>query len=143
MTPIRGPLARLDRSRDELAKAWLVRLIERASLEEISELPTEQIARELPDLISDIVGTVASTNGDPYELTDVQAERAAALAGLRSGRGEGSAAEVARHVGRRRLAAAGAHRRQRGRALLLLLRDVVGVAVVIRGGTNQLADQVR
>jgi hypothetical protein len=26
MTPIRGPLARLDRSRDELAKAWLVRL---------------------------------------------------------------------------------------------------------------------
>ena len=46
MTPIRGPLARLDRSRDELAKAWLVRLIERASLEEISELPKEQIARE-------------------------------------------------------------------------------------------------
>ena len=30
-----GPLARLDRSRDELAKAWLVRLIERASLDEI------------------------------------------------------------------------------------------------------------
>jgi len=65
MTPIRGPLARLDRSRDELAKAWLVRLIERASLDEISELPTEQIARELPDLISDIVERVASTNGDP------------------------------------------------------------------------------
>jgi diguanylate cyclase (GGDEF)-like protein len=98
VTPIRGPLARLDRSRDELAKAWLVRLIERASLDEISELPTEQIARELPDLISDIVGTVASTNGDPFELTDVQAERAASLAGLRSGRGEGSAAEVARDI---------------------------------------------
>ena len=97
MTPIRGPLARLDRSRDELAKAWLVRLIERASLEEISELPTEQIARELPELISGIVEQVASTNGDPYELSDRQAARAAALAGLRSGR-ETSAADVARDI---------------------------------------------
>jgi diguanylate cyclase (GGDEF)-like protein len=97
MTPIRGPLARLDRSRDELAKAWLVRLIERASLDEISELPTEQIARELPELISDIVGTLASTNGDPYELSEQQAARAASLAGLRSGR-ETSAADVARDI---------------------------------------------
>jgi diguanylate cyclase (GGDEF)-like protein len=97
MTPIRGPLARLDRSRDELAKAWLVRLIERASLEEISELPTDQIARELPELISDIVGSVASTNGDPYELTEKQTQRAAALAGLRSGR-ETAAADVARDI---------------------------------------------
>jgi diguanylate cyclase (GGDEF)-like protein len=97
MTPIRGPLARLDRSRDELAKAWLVRLIERASLDEISELPTEQIARELPDLISDIVERVASTNGDPYELSEQQAKRAAALAGLRAGR-DTSAADVARDI---------------------------------------------
>src|SRR5215204_4608899 len=97
MTPIRGPLARLDRSRDELAKAWLVRLIERASLDEISELPTEQIARELPDLISDIVERVASTNGDPYELSEQQAKRAAALAGLRNSR-ETSAGDVARDI---------------------------------------------
>src|SRR5919198_3334028 len=52
---VRGPLARVDRSREELAKAWLVRLIERASLEEIRDLPTDQIARELPELISDIL----------------------------------------------------------------------------------------
>jgi diguanylate cyclase (GGDEF)-like protein len=97
MTPIRGPLARLDRSRDELAKAWLVRLIERASLDEISELPTEQIARELPELISDIVGSIASANGDPYELSEQQTQRAAALAGLRGGR-ETSPAEVARDI---------------------------------------------
>jgi len=97
MTPIRGPLARLERSRDELAKAWLVRLIERASLDEISELPTEQIARELPDLISDIVATVAAANGDPSELTELQTQRAAALAGLRAGR-ETSAADVARDI---------------------------------------------
>ena len=59
MTAITGPLARLERSREELAKAWLVRLIERASLEEIKELPTEKIARELPELISDLVGAMA------------------------------------------------------------------------------------
>jgi diguanylate cyclase (GGDEF)-like protein len=97
MTPIRGPLARLDSSRDELAKAWLVRLIERASLDEIRELPTDRIARELPELIGDIVGSVASANGDPYELSEEQTKRAAALAALRSGR-DTSAAEVARDV---------------------------------------------
>jgi diguanylate cyclase (GGDEF)-like protein len=97
MTPLRGPLARLDRSRDELAKAWLVRLIERASLEEISELPTDQLARDLPDLISDLVGSVESTNGALLELSAEQTERAAGLAALRSGR-DASAGEVARDV---------------------------------------------
>ena len=65
MTPIRGPIARLDRSRDELAKAWLVRLIERASLDEIRDLPTERIARELPELISDIVESRAPRANGP------------------------------------------------------------------------------
>ena len=68
MTSVRGPLARLDTARDELAKAWLVRLIERASLDEIRELPTERIARELPELITDIVKSVAEGDGDPYHL---------------------------------------------------------------------------
>jgi diguanylate cyclase (GGDEF)-like protein len=97
MTPIRGPLARLDRSRDELAKAWLVRMIERASLDEIKELPTDRIARELPELIGDIVTSVADANGTPYELSEEQARRVAALAALRSGR-ETSAGDVARDV---------------------------------------------
>ena len=97
MTAIRGSLARLDRSRDELAKAWLVRVIERASLDEIKELPTERIARELPALFSDLINAVADSNGDPYDLTDQQAERAASLAALRGG-SETSAGEVARDV---------------------------------------------
>lgn len=97
MTAIRGPLARLERSREELAKAWLVRLIERASLDEIRELPTERITRELPELITDVVGVVASNGRDAFELSDEQAGRAAALAALRSGR-ESSAAELARDV---------------------------------------------
>jgi diguanylate cyclase (GGDEF)-like protein len=98
MTPIRGPLARLDRSRDELAKAWLVRLIERASLDEIKELPTDRIARELPELISDIVAAMATApDGVVPELSEEQAHRAASLAGLRSG-SETSAGDVARDV---------------------------------------------
>jgi diguanylate cyclase (GGDEF)-like protein len=97
MTPSRGPLARLDRSRDELAKAWLVRLIERASLDEIKELPTDRIARELPELIGDIVTAVADANGSFYELSAEQTRRVASLAALRSGR-ETSAGDVARDV---------------------------------------------
>jgi len=97
VTPTRGPLARLERSRDELAKQWLVRLIERASLDEIRELPTEKIARELPELISGIVGGVE--DGDPFTLSKEQAERAASLAGLRGGGGrEARTADVARDV---------------------------------------------
>ena len=100
MTPIRGPIARVDRSREELAKAFLVRLIERASLDEIRDLPTERIARELPALISDILESVAGTrsNGsDPYKLADDQVERAVSLAALRGGR-DASVSEVARDV---------------------------------------------
>jgi diguanylate cyclase (GGDEF)-like protein len=99
MTPIRGPLAILDRSREELAKAWLVRLIERASLDEIRDLPTDRIARELPELISDIVRSAAAGNGaDPYALSDEQAERAASLAALRGGGRDADAADVARDI---------------------------------------------
>jgi diguanylate cyclase (GGDEF)-like protein len=97
MTAITGPLARLERSRDELAKAWLVRLIERASLEEIRDLPTERIARELPELISDVVQAVASNGKVEHELTPEQLGRASALAALREGR-DASASELARDI---------------------------------------------
>jgi diguanylate cyclase (GGDEF)-like protein len=97
MTPIRGPLAHLDRSREELAKAFLVRVIERASLDEIRELPTERMARELPELIGDIVGSLARNGAEPYQLSEDQAARAVALAALRGGR-DASASDVALDV---------------------------------------------
>ena len=98
MPPVRGPLSRLDRSRDELAKAWLVRLIERASLDEIRELPTERIARELPDLITELVQSASEEGGDPYELSKEQEERAASLATMRGGGREAQAVDVARDL---------------------------------------------
>ena len=97
MTPIRGPLARVDRSREELAKAWLVRLIERASLEEIRDLPTERIARELPELISDILRVGGRQRHRPVQARRRAGERAASLAALAGGR-DASVAEVARDV---------------------------------------------
>ena len=98
MTSIRGPLAHLDSSREELAKAWLVRLIERASLEEIRDLPTDQITLEVPELISDIVRWAADTNGGPYQLSEEQTKRAASLARLRTGGRDARAADLARDV---------------------------------------------
>jgi diguanylate cyclase (GGDEF)-like protein len=94
---LRGPLARLDRSRDELAKAWLVRLIERASLDEIRELPTERLADELPDLISDVLTLTGSGAKDPDSLPPGARERATRIADLR-GVGERSATEMTRDL---------------------------------------------
>ena len=101
MTPIRGPLARLERcalGRGELAKQWLVRLIERASLDEIRELPTERIARELPELITRHRRRDRGRRGDPFDISKEQAERAASLAGLRSAGREPRAVDIARDV---------------------------------------------
>jgi diguanylate cyclase (GGDEF)-like protein len=94
---LRGPLARLDRERDELAKAWLVRLIERASLDQIKELPTDRLADELPELISDVLSLAADGGKDPDRLPSGARERATRLADLRDAR-ERSAAEMSRDL---------------------------------------------
>jgi diguanylate cyclase (GGDEF)-like protein len=96
-SPLRGPLARLDRERDELAKAWMVRLIERASLDEIRELPTDRLADELPELISDVLSLTAEGAKDPESLPPGARERAARIADLRDTR-ERSAAEMTRDL---------------------------------------------
>jgi len=97
ITPLRGPLARLDRAREDLAKAWLMRLIEGASLEEISRLPTEQIAAELPAVISDVLQIAATEDRDRLQLPDDVRERASRLAELRQGE-DLTAADLTRDV---------------------------------------------
>ena len=93
---LRGPLARLDRSREELAKAWLVRVIGRASLDEIRTLPTDRIAAQLPDLFADVLEAAAGDD-DPFEMSPETHERAARLAELREA-SEPAASDLARDV---------------------------------------------
>lgn len=60
-----APLARLEQSREELSKAWLLRIVERTSLEEIERIPTDRIARELPELIAEIVRLIGEDGKQP------------------------------------------------------------------------------
>ena len=96
-SPLRGPLARLDRERDELAKAWLVRLIERASLDEIKGLPTDRLADELPELIGDVLTLTSEPGRDPDLLPPGARERATRIADLRGAR-ENVAGELLRDL---------------------------------------------
>ena len=54
-----APIQRLEESRGELAKSWLMRVVEQSSLEEIERLPTPRIVRELPELIGEIAHAAA------------------------------------------------------------------------------------
>ncbi|MGI8846033.1 MAG: GGDEF domain-containing protein [Thermoleophilaceae bacterium] len=96
VTPLHGPLARLDGAREELAKAWLMQLLGRSSLEEISEMPTARFAVELPALISDVL-QVAAGPGDPFELSEEARDRATRLVEMRKSR-DPAAADLARDV---------------------------------------------
>ena len=76
-----GPIARLEETRGELAKAWLMRALGRASLEEIERLPTARIARELPELIAEIA-RAARPDAEPDAARHVDwAKRLAELTG--------------------------------------------------------------
>ncbi len=94
--PLRGALARLERDRDALAKAWLMRIIERASLGEISDLPTARIAAELPELISEVLA-LASGEGVDAATGDSARARAERIIELRDSRSL-TAVEVSRDV---------------------------------------------
>jgi diguanylate cyclase (GGDEF)-like protein len=54
----------LPASAEELTKDWIVRLIEHTPLDQIRELPTDRIAREVPRLIEEILRAVLEP-GDP------------------------------------------------------------------------------
>jgi diguanylate cyclase (GGDEF)-like protein len=87
-TPTRAEFARTPREREQLAKDWLLRMIERTPLPEVSDLPVSWIVAEAPPLIADIVAALA----DPAaaldrELEPAERERAAQLARLRDGPG--------------------------------------------------------
>jgi diguanylate cyclase (GGDEF)-like protein len=87
-TPPRAQIARTPREREQLAKDWLLRMIERTPLPEVGDLPVSWIVAEAPPLIADIVDALT----DPAaaldrELEPAERERAAQLARLRDGPG--------------------------------------------------------
>jgi diguanylate cyclase (GGDEF)-like protein len=87
-TPTRAQIARTPREREQLAKDWLLRMIERTPLPEVGDLPVSWIVAEAPPLIADIIAALT----DPAaaldrELEPAERERAAQLARLRDGPG--------------------------------------------------------
>jgi diguanylate cyclase (GGDEF)-like protein len=91
---LEAPIQRLDEIRGELAKAWLLRVVEQSSLEEIERLPTPRIARDLPDLIGEIA---RAASGDAPAGAARGVEWAKRLAEL-SGRGGTIDAQLIRDV---------------------------------------------
>ncbi len=81
MGDLRPALAHLDDARDELARRWLIGVIQDAPLEEIGRLDTDRVARELPELISELL--VALDAGAGRASVSGAAEPAARLASLR------------------------------------------------------------
>jgi diguanylate cyclase (GGDEF)-like protein len=79
-------IARSARAREELAKAWLLDVLERTPLEEMRDVPIEWIAREGPALINDILrGVGGPPHATELELPADGMERIGGLGHLRAG----------------------------------------------------------
>ena len=93
-----APLARLAETREEITKAWLMRVLERASLEEIERMQTDRVVRELPELIGDIIQAMGDdAHALRLEPGGERHEGAAKLVGFR-GRETPEPVELARDI---------------------------------------------
>lgn len=108
-------LARVGARRDELTKAWIVRLLERASLAEIERLPTDRIAREAPAILAAVVAAASDAGPEApgAALPPAGVAGAEALAELREAAG-GSPAELIADVGALQALVLGELRRELG-----------------------------
>jgi diguanylate cyclase (GGDEF)-like protein len=73
---LRAQLAKVERSREQIAKAWVVEVILNSNLSEVKELPLGWASEELPQLVSDILSALGSEN----QALDTAVQRAARLA---------------------------------------------------------------
>jgi diguanylate cyclase (GGDEF)-like protein len=72
----------MEAARDELAKAWLQGILDRASLEDMAEVPLAELAREAPALVVDVLREAAgSASGATARarLTELVAVRGRAI----------------------------------------------------------------
>ncbi len=77
---LRAQLARVDRSREQIAKAWLVDVILNSDLSEVDRTPVSWATNELPQLITEILMAV----GSEEQATSAAVQRAARLADQRA-----------------------------------------------------------
>ncbi len=77
-SPLRGGLARLAQTREEIAKDWLVQVIAGAPLSAAGEVPIEWATSELPELVGEILAATAEPRGS--RLPDDAVERTLTLA---------------------------------------------------------------
>jgi diguanylate cyclase (GGDEF)-like protein len=81
-SPADAPFARLEAAREELAKAWLQGIIERAPLDDVGQLPVAEIAREAPELIVEILrDATGAPGGEPGQAAG---DRLAEIARVRT-----------------------------------------------------------
>ncbi len=73
---LRAQLAKVERSREQIAKAWVVEVILNSDLSEVKQLPLDWASEELPQLISDILAAMGSQD----QSLDSAVQRAARLA---------------------------------------------------------------
>jgi diguanylate cyclase (GGDEF)-like protein len=83
---MRGHLARLEGAREQLAKDWLIRIIERSALRDLEGLPLPWVSRELPEMLAGVLRAVAEAEpGSSPHLSDDALERAKQLGLLHQG----------------------------------------------------------
>ena len=93
--------------REPIAKAWLLLLLERTSLEDVRRMPTDRIARELPGLVAEIVARSGDLSPDGRD----EQQLASRLVGL-VGRESSAPADAARDVANLQAAMFAALRRE-------------------------------
>src|SRR5665811_858404 len=71
---LREPLGQVERRREDLAKEWLIAVIRESELAEVERLPVNWAAKELPELITDLL--VAVYEGAEPVLGSATLERA-------------------------------------------------------------------
>ena len=116
--PAPTPFAALDESRAGVAKAWLLRAMEAAPLDQIERLPVARIASDLPPLVADLARAAA-------EGRSAATARAGWLDRLGALRGDEPSASLVRDLGYLHEAMLGSLERQ---AASFEAADLVGAA---------------
>jgi diguanylate cyclase (GGDEF)-like protein len=95
--PTETPILGEDPSSDELAKAWLLRVVERTPLSAVGDVQLDLLTRDAPRLIDGILRELGAPAGETRtDLADEARERVQVLGRLRHG--EQAPAEIPRDV---------------------------------------------